>query len=269
MKQRIVLSLFAAVLAIGTIVTNVHSQNESAAPAAESAGSVSAPKEELTFWQIIKLGGWCMWPLGACSVAAFALVIYNAIAVRPTKLLRPDLVAQLQSAFDSLDVEAARNICVSNPGPITNITLAGLGRIRDGEVRIESIEKGMEEASTAEVTGPMIPINYLSVIGVISPMIGLLGTVSGMISGFHAMALGGMGRPELLANSISEALITTAAGLIIGIPAMIGYFYFKNRYMRVVSGTSRICGELLDTLNVAVRRYQRGATTAAAEEAKA
>lgn len=267
MKPRIVLYLFAAILAAVTIATSVQSQNEPSP--GEPAAPASAPKEELTFWQIIKLGGWCMWPLGACSVATFALVIYNAIAVRPTKLLRPDIVAQLQGAFDSLDIEAARNICVANPGPITNITLAGLGRIRDGEVRIESIEKGMEEASTAEVTGPLVPINYLSVIGVVSPMIGLLGTVSGMISGFHAMALGGMGRPELLANSISEALITTAAGLIIGIPAMIGYFYFKNRYMRVVSASSRICGELVDALNVAVRRYQRGATAAATEEAKA
>jgi len=241
------------------------------APAASPA-SPSPSKEELTLWKIIQLGGWCMWPLGLCSVAGVALVIYNGIAIRPAKLLRPEVVAQLQGAFDGLDVDSARNICVANPGPVTNIALAGLARIKDGEIRIHSIEKAMEEASVAEITGPLVPINYLSVIGVISPMIGLLGTVSGMISGFHAMALGGMGRPELLADSISEALITTASGLVIGIPVMVAYFFFKNRYTRLISSMNRVCGELVETLEHALRRYQRGdlkpTEAAAADEGK-
>jgi biopolymer transport protein ExbB len=139
---------------------------------------------------------------------------------------------------------------------MTNILKAGLTRGTRGEVDLSMIEKGMEEASPGETASVLLPINYISVVAVITPMLGLLGTVSGMISAFRRMALSGMGRPELFADSISEALITTASGLVIGIPAMVIYFFFKYRYTAIISEISRLAGNVLKTLHVTMTYYQ-------------
>ena len=214
---------------------------------------VSAATQQLTIGRMLAAGGWAMWPLGLCSLFGIGLAIYNAIVIRPSRMLKPELVDQIKLAVADLDIERARMLCVSNPAPVTNIIQAGLDRIKSGELHLLSIEKGMEEYSLQEVAGHLQPINYLSVIATISPMIGLLGTVSGMIKAFQAMALGGMGRPELLADNISEALITTATGLIIGIPVMVAYFYFRNRFTAIVAAINRSCGDILESLHVASR----------------
>jgi len=125
----------------------------------------------------------------------------------------------------------------------------------------------MEEASVHEVTAGLKPINYLSIIAQIAPMLGLLGTVSGMIKAFQKIGMGGMGKPELLAADIGEAMVTTATGLIIGIPAMFFYFYLKTRFMSNVSEMSRLLGNLCHQLVSAARRQdQPAAADMAADE---
>ena len=94
----------------------------------------------------------------------------------------------------------------------------------------------------------MKPIDYLSIIGATSPMLGLLGTVSGMIKAFKTMGTSGMGKPELLAANIGEALITTATGLIIAIPAMFFFFYFKKSFQKSLATIGRNIGFLFDAL---------------------
>ena len=94
----------------------------------------------------------------------------------------------------------------------------------------------------------MKPIDYLSVIGATSPMIGLLGTVSGMIKAFQTIGTQGMGKPEVLAGNIGEALVTTATGLIIAIPAMLFYYGFRNSFIKTAASLGRNVGGLLDTL---------------------
>ncbi len=244
--KKLAVILFAcAGIACATAIAQTNEAASEPAPAAAN--------QQLTFGSMLKAGGWTMWPLGLCSLFGIGLAIYNAIVVRPSKMLKPELVDQVKTAVGDLDIERARMLCVSNPAPVTNIIQAGLDRIKGGELHLGSIEKGMEEYSLQEVAAHLQPINYLSVIATISPMIGLLGTVSGMIKAFQAMALGGMGRPELLADNISEALITTATGLIIGIPAMVAYFYFRNRFTSIIAGINRTCGDILESLNVASR----------------
>ena len=95
--------------------------------------------------------------------------------------------------------------------------------------RTEKVDETVREQFELEEHNIGQWIHYINVIASVSPMIGLLGTVSGMIGAFQTMSAGGMGRPELLAGDIGEALITTATGLCIGIPAMIAYSYFNNR----------------------------------------
>jgi biopolymer transport protein ExbB len=94
----------------------------------------------------------------------------------------------------------------------------------------------------------MKPIGYLSIIGAVAPMLGLLGTVSGMIKAFQHISRGGMGKPEVLAADIGEALVTTATGLIVAIPAMLFYFYFKNNFMKAMASMGRITGGMMDAL---------------------
>lgn len=233
---------------------------------AQSAAPTPPQAKEMTIMEMIKVGGWTMWFLGICSVATLALTIYNGIMVRASKMLNPATVAELTDKLSNLDIDGAKALCEAKPFLVTNIVKAGLARIEHGEVRLDSIEKGMEEASVEEIGAALVPINYISAAAVTAPMFGLLGTVSGMISAFRAMAIGGMGRPELLADNISEALITTATGLIIGIPAMISYLYFKNKFTSIIASLNRTLGNIFEKFKVAVKRAQREAEAAAAQQ---
>jgi biopolymer transport protein ExbB len=149
-------------------------------------------------------------------------------------------------------VAGARAVCETNPCLVANIAKAGLARARPGAFDAEAVEKAMEESSVEEIAGPFGIISYLSILATLAPMVGMLGTVSGMIKAFRNIALGGMGKPELLADNISEALITTAVGLVVGIPAMFAFFFFKSRYARLTSRLARICGDLHHTLTFAL-----------------
>ncbi len=137
---------------------------------------------------------------------------------------------------------------------------AGLQRISDGILDIPSLEKAMEEASIEETQTGLKTISYLSIIAQIAPMLGLLGTVSGMIKAFATLGSGGMGDPAKLASNISEALMTTASGLVIALPAIFLYFFFKNRLSKFVSVTeleaSRLLNVLRDTLVAAYAQQE-------------
>lgn len=158
----------------------------------------------ITLFELLKQGGWAMYPLGTLSLALFSLILFawmqtsrGYFGFRPSRLT---------------DVPVTRQITQSVPN---NEIEANTDRMRDEAVSVEG--------------NTLRWIQYLNVIATIAPMVGLLGTVSGMIGAFQTIATGGMGKPELLAGDIGEALITTATGLTIGIPAMIFYFVLKNR----------------------------------------
>lgn len=202
---------------------------------------------------LFKAGGWTMYPLTALSILGFALIIYNAMAIRPNRFLVPDVTPRVDDALATLDVEGARRTCQENPAAVTNIISAGLARVDLADFQAEPIKEAIEESATAELSDPFVPINYLSMVGTLSPMVGLLGTVTGMIKGFAAIAGEGMGNPQLLADAISECLITTAVGMIIAIPAMFFYYYFKNRYGKITSQISRIVGDMVFKLGKTVR----------------
>lgn len=223
---------------------------------AEAAVGEAGKADTTTLWGLFRMGGWSMYVLLLGSVAAVGLTIYNGIALQTKKFLRPDIHQKLKELFEANDFYSAKEYCEREKSALANIVHAGLDRVAGSYLDIESVEKGMEEAAMEEVTGNLTPINYLSVIAVISPMVGLLGTVSGMIKAFGNMAAQGMGKPEMLADNISEALITTAGGLIVGIPVMIIYFYFKNRYTGLISALNRMSGEILERMKQAKQRLQ-------------
>ncbi len=209
---------------------------------------LAATGSDVTLWGLIVLGGWAMWPLGLCSLAVFALMIHAARETRRARFIPDHLIGPLESHLGGQALDEARRVLVADRSVLARVLHQGLEHARidapeGNKARIEdAIAEGVEHEEHA--IGQWV--NYLNVVATIAPMIGLLGTVSGMIGAFQTISAGGMGRPELLAGDIGEALITTAAGLIIGIPAMLGYFILRNRLGNQVLTTVQIATRLCD-----------------------
>ncbi|MFP4166127.1 MAG: MotA/TolQ/ExbB proton channel family protein [Opitutales bacterium] len=223
-------------------------EDEEAAAEGEEAGGQSQ-----TLLGTFQDGGWAMYPLLLFSIAGFGLIVYNFMAIKAEPILKPEVTPEIDQALQQRDIEKARSICEEHPAPLTNIVSAGLNRANMQNYDAESVKEAMEEASSEELSGPFVYINFLSVVGSLSPMLGLLGTVSGMVKAFNVIQAEGAGSAQALAGNISEALITTATGMIIGIPTMFFFFFFKNKYGKITSRVARIVGDLQHTLTNAAK----------------
>ncbi len=214
------------------------------------AASAEALAEKTSLISLIKTGGWAMWPLGLFSFAMTVFVIQNFISLREKTLLHTEMMPELIEMMLERKVKTALIYCRKHPSMFANAFGAGLERCLDGEEEMNffKVKESVEEASIEQMSKLMKPIDLLSIIGASSPMVGLLGTVSGMIKAFHTMGAQGMGKPELLAANIGEALITTATGLIIAIPAMFFFFYFKKGFQKTLATLGRNIGFLFDAL---------------------
>jgi biopolymer transport protein ExbB len=199
-------------------------------------------------------GGWAMYPLLLLSISGFGLIIFNFISIKPGAFWNDAVTDELDKALQAADVDKARQICEENTAPVTTIIQAGLRRVDPSDYDPQPVKDAVEESSAEELSTPFVYINYLSIVGTLSPMVGLLGTVSGMVKAFNAIAAEGVGNPQALADNISEALITTASGMIIGIPAMFFFFFFKNRYGKIAARIGRIVGDLFFSLESAIKQ---------------
>ena len=209
----------------------------------------SEPASQVSLLQLIKTGGWAMWPLGGFSIFMVTLIIQNFMNLRPKVLLHHEQMPALLEMMMGRKVKSALIYCRKNPSLFANTLGAGLERCLDDEViDFIKVKESVEEASIEQTSKLMKPIDYLSIIGASAPMLGLLGTVSGMIKAFNTMGTTGMGKPELLAANIGEALITTATGLVIAIPAMFFFFFFKKGFQKTLATLGRNVGFLFDAL---------------------
>ncbi len=224
------------------------------APASDAPAKPDQPKVvEKSFADIWRAGGVTMYPLGFFAIFGTTLVIYNFIAIRKKKFLNPTGMKEVEKLIGQLKVADAIAYCEKNPSPITNIVGCGLARADERDIDVSAVESAMEEASVEEFATPYVLINYLSVTASLAPMLGLYGTVSGMVKAFNTIAAEGAGSASKLADNIAEALITTATGMIVGIPAMFFFFLFKNKYGAIISGSSRIIGDLMYTMKMAIK----------------
>lgn len=242
-KVRIRLMAVVVIAVLGVSAAIAQTQ-----PAGELTASPAVKK--MTLWDLIKTGGWAMWPLGLCSVGLIAFVVLNFRQVNQKRLIPPAVVDALQAAAAEGDVGKMADLCAATPSLFTNALQAGLRKLNpeDPAGSKPAVEAAIAEAVGREESQLGFWINFLSLITAISPMIGLLGTVSGMIGAFQKIAGGGMGKPELLAGNIGEALITTATGLIIAIPSLFFYFLFRNMLNRIIQRAEERYSFLLDTL---------------------
>lgn len=244
---------------------------QDAIPIAEEGAAAEPQVNRTTLWGLWQTGGWAMYPIGLLSVGGVGLIIFGFISSSEKKMVRLDLVPELQQRIQELDFNSVNSVCTGSPSTMTNILQAGVSRLTEDHLEVDAVEKAMEEAAVEENASGLKPINYLSIIASISPMLGLLGTVSGMIKAFNKMQFGGMGNPELLAGDIGEAMVTTAFGLVVGIPAMFFYFFLKNQFVTNMSQIGRVLGKLTHEMELALKRAKAGGgiNLAAATEGEA
>ncbi len=167
----------------------------------------------------------------ATSIVMVTFIIQNAITLRTEKLAPTPLVDALKQAVHGGNYQEAWETCKANDNYIANVLRSGLERLGRGKDTFEDAlaEAGMREAGLLRTRN-----SYLSVIGVVSPMIGLLGTVIGMMGAFQTLGSSGISDPRALASSIGEVLLATASGLFIAIPAFVAYYVFRNRAQNAI-----------------------------------
>lgn len=182
-------------------------------------------------FELIKAGGLLMWPIIACSVISMAIVLERLWSYQTKKVIPRNLVAQIWQLHQKGEVTAAHIATVRDSSPLGRILAAGLvNRMHPREVMKEAIEEeGRQVVHELERY-----LNTLGTIAAIAPLLGLLGTVIGMIKVFTAITTAGVGNPGVLAGGISEALLTTAAGLCVAIPALIFHRYLSGRVDKLV-----------------------------------
>jgi len=206
----------------------------------------NATTTELTLYEIIRAGGPVIVILGMLSVLAVALIVTYLIIISPRKETPRDLVRRLTVLLEGDDVASCIELCEERDEMVADVVQAGL-RVA-GQDRAVVIE-AMQSEGARQAAGLRQRIAYLNNIAVVAPMLGILGTVLGMIKAFRGIAFEAANvRPMVLANGIAQALVTTAAGLIVAIPVMAFYFYFRGRVQKVVSAVEGVSSELVEPI---------------------
>ena len=190
-------------------------------------------------------GGPFMWPLLFALIVGIAVAFVKFWALTRASINTRKFLAKIKGALSTGGVDAATEICVNTRGPVASIFHAGLLRAGRG---VEHVEKAIEGAATIEMAFLERGMVWLATVANIAPLLGFLGTVSGMIKAFEAIALAGDIEPSLVASGISEALITTAAGLAIAIPIQALHNFFVSRIDKLIIEMEESSSDLIDTL---------------------
>ena len=195
--------------------------------------------------EIVQAGGWVMLPIIVGSILAFAIIIERLWTLQERHVLPPNLSKEVWALVKDDSLSRQQIETLNDSSPLGQILAAGLNnRHRNREVMKESIE----DTGRHVVHELNRYLNSLGTIAAISPLLGLLGTVIGMVNVFAAITPHGVGDPGILAGGISEALITTAAGLCVAIPSLIGYRYLRGRIDALVVQMEREALTLVESL---------------------
>jgi len=193
-------------------------------------------------FDLLLAGGGLMIPIGLCSVVALGYIVERSIRLSSGRLGSERLARELRELVASQGPAAGLERCAHDRSSLARVVEAGLRRARAPWLERE---KAVEDAGSREVERLSANLKPLVVISMIAPLLGLLGTVWGMIQAFAQIGLGqGLGKPEALASGISLALVTTAAGLAVAIPAQAAYYWFRGRIDRFVRRTEDLYVEL-------------------------
>ncbi|MCH2206612.1 MAG: MotA/TolQ/ExbB proton channel family protein [Lentisphaerales bacterium] len=193
---------------------------------------------------IVSIAIWMM--LFGASAATLAFIIDAMISIKRDKLIPEDLVEGVRESLNEGDLNSAIAACEENPSPLSNILMVGFSNITEG---FEVIQDSISSASEYESEKLLQKVNYLNMLGQIAPMLGLLGTVTGMVAAFSGMATAtGSAKATMLASAIAGALWTTCAGLLISVPALLSYTLTRNNAIRIILESESTVIDLIKTL---------------------
>jgi biopolymer transport protein ExbB len=213
-----------AVFLLVACVVTLHAEDAAPAPAA------GATKDK-TVIDMYQQGGVVMHFLLLASVLLVSFTVEGFIKLSPKKLAPPALIARLRESIAAGNYQEAWEICQKNRVFLANVLGPALERIGRGR---DAIDSAIQEYSVKEATKLKTNITYLSVIGVVTPMIGLTGTVVGMIKAFSTLGSSGIANPSELAAHIGEVLVATASGLVVAIPAFVFFYVLRARHQVAV-----------------------------------
>ncbi len=219
---------------------------ETVEPAAEGAAQGGTPGfVEIVFGgSIVDVGIWLM--IFGVSIATMAFIIQGIVNIKREKMLPEHLIEGIRESLSEGDLGTAIATCEANPGALSTILMAGFNNITEG---FEVIQDAISASADMETEKVMQQVNYLNICGQIAPMLGLMGTVTGMVGAFGALAgATGAAKATILAAKISGALWTTCAGLIIAVPALLGYTLIRNNATRIILETEGVVIDLVKVL---------------------
>lgn len=194
---------------------------------APAAAAAATEEQGMTLGKFLDGGGAVGWVIIVLSVVGMALVIDNFVNQRKQKLMPPDIADEVQALIEAGEYQEAMELCESNPGFFTNVVAAGLPKLN---ASFEAMEAAVKETMEEEQLKQLMRLGWLSLIAAVGPMLGLFGTVQGMIGAFQQIAATkGAADPASLADNISLALITTLDGLLVAIPITSAFVFLRNR----------------------------------------
>ena len=213
--------------------------------AAFAAAVKPGTQEETTFLQLIFSGGVCIIFLLALSIAVLAVIIYHFMNVRMDRMIPQDMTENLISLIERKEYDKALSVCRQQPNLISAIAEKGLQKTSKGKA---VMEEAIQFEGRARIERLWQNLTYLGDMAVIAPMIGLLGTILGMIDAFNYFKLGTL-NPAVLTQGLAKAMINTAFGLVIAVPALIAYSYFRGRVSRITTTAEAVSSEIAKVLS--------------------
>ena len=196
--------------------------------------------------EVVSAGGWLMLPIILCSIAVIAISVERYWTLNPTKIAPKHLLAQVWGWIKNNQLDGAKLKELKQSSELGRVLAAGLSNSRHGR---DVMKDSIQEAANQVIHDMERYVGALGTIAAIAPLLGLLGTVLGMIKVFTAIMLQGTGNAGVLAGGISEALVTTAAGLCVAIPAMMAHRYFVRRVDALVVNMEQEAVKLVDALH--------------------
>lgn len=210
-------------------------------PAGEGGETEVVEHHSKTMMEVFEEGGWVMYPLTLCSIALIWLTVDLWMRTNVKKMAPPAQVAQTQDLFRIGDYVGAYQYCKNNESYFCDVTRVTLSFAGEGH---EALEGAMYSELNKVNSVVQTRINYLSVLGVCTPMIGLVGTVTGMMRAFEGLGTAGVGDPSKLAGAIGEVLVATASGLAVAVPAFMIFYFLRNRLQGSMNGLTEIVSGL-------------------------
>lgn len=205
-------------------------------------------------FELIKAGGWLMLPILLCSIIALAICIERAMTLRIQKIAPQELLVEVWGWIKNGQLDAAKLKQLRQSSPLGRILAAGLNNHRHGR---DVMKDSIQESASHVIHELERYLNPLGTIAAITPLMGLLGTVVGMIKVFTEIMVQGTGNANVLAGGISEALITTATGLAVAIPALIMHRFFVRQIDTIVVTLEQESIKLVDALHSDKRNDER------------